>query len=157
MNQIRFSFSLRHGHPQESIAIKKLLDIPTSRRAALIRSWISNNLSKMPGHFDWSDARESIHPPAKFSLYLDPLAPDDGPSIDAINRIPAQFLNDWVRERICAAQSPNNAATESSPVPSPAITVTPMASHSSDSQQSQRVIIETELPKKQSALGGLFS
>lgn len=147
MNQIRFSFSLRHGHPQESAAIKKLLDIPASRRAALIRSWISNNLSKMPGHFDWSDARESIHPPAKFSLYLDPLAPDDGIIIDAINKIPAQFVNDWIRERICAAQAPNSEASAPSVAPSPI----------ASPQQSQIVIIDTESPKKQSALVGLFS
>lgn len=152
MKQIRFSFSLRHGHPQESVAIKKLLDIPASRRAALIRSWISNNLSKMPGHFDWSDARESIHPSAKFSLYLDSLAPDDCAIIDVTNKIPPQFINDWIRERICAAQAPNKSAPAPSPVPSLI-----KSSALVDSEQSQQIIIDTEAPKKQSSLGGLFS
>lgn len=151
MNQIRFSFSLRYGHPQESIAIKKLLDIPASRRATQIRGWILNSIDKMPEHFCWSDAKESIHPPAKLSLYLDPLAPDDGYIIDAINKIPAQFVNDWIRERICAAQAPNKAA----PVPSPVPEVINAARVYSE--QSQQIIIDTETQKKQSALCGLFS
>lgn len=153
MNKIRFSFSLRYGNPQESVAIKKLLDIPAARRATLIRGWISNNLSKMPAHFSWYDARESINPPSKFSLYLDPLAPEDGDIIDSISKIPTQFITDWIRERICAAQAPN----KSDPTPSPAPIVIKAPTLVDSEQSQQQIVIEAEAPKKQSSLSGLFS
>ncbi|MFN3732092.1 hypothetical protein [Comamonas testosteroni] len=153
MNQIRFSFSLRHGHPQESIAIKKLFDIPASRRATIIRGWISSSIGKMPSHFDWSDARESIHPPAKFSLYLEPLAPEDGDIIDSISKIPPQFINDWIRERICAAQAPEflqlqDKAQLQTPTPTLQLVSTAAATIT------QQII--DDVSKKQAVLSGLF-
>ena len=57
MNQLRFSFSLRHGHPHESIAIKRIFEIPASRRATLLRSMIADNITKLPAPFAWCDAR----------------------------------------------------------------------------------------------------
>lgn len=112
MNQLRFSFSLRYGHPQECMAIKKLAEIPASRRATLLRSMIADSITKMPAAFSWTEARESAHAPERYSLYLDPLVEFDGPAIDAIQRIPVTFVGDWIRERLCAAVAPSDAPAQ---------------------------------------------
>lgn len=114
MNQLRFSFSLRHGHPHESLAIKKLSEIPASRRATLLRSMIAESIAKASAPFSWSDARESVLSPARYSLYLDPLVESDGPVIDAIQCIPDAFVCDWIRERLCAAVAPSATPAQAS-------------------------------------------